>query len=67
MILDALAPYQGELLDRLWAVVRYSSSRDVRVLPAAAALAQYAADDSRWKEQSGSMAESPGQRQSSRC
>jgi eukaryotic-like serine/threonine-protein kinase len=57
VIRDALASHQDELVDRLWSVLHNSSSRDVRILPTAAALACYAPDDPHWNEASRVVAE----------
>ncbi len=46
---DALAAYQGKLLDRLWAVVEGpASGRESQRLRAAAALAQYDPNNAKW-------------------
>jgi formylglycine-generating enzyme required for sulfatase activity len=49
VIRDALAPYQAELVDRLWAVVQEpGKGKEHQRLRAAAALAQYDPDSPRW-------------------
>lgn len=49
MLRDALAPYSGSFSDELWGAIHAEPSQNG--LLAAAALATYAPDDSRWKDE----------------
>lgn len=50
LIRDALAAYQGTLLDKLWAIVETPpTGQESKRLRAAAALAQYDPDSAKWK------------------
>ena len=54
---DALKPYQEHLVPKLWSVLDSAQPGDVGLLPAASALADYAADSPRWESAGGKVAQ----------
>ncbi len=54
----ALSVYRESVTPKLWSVLESAQPDDPRVLPAAAALASYAADSPRWADLSGKVAQS---------
>jgi formylglycine-generating enzyme required for sulfatase activity/tetratricopeptide (TPR) repeat protein len=54
---DALMGYRTTLIPKLWAVLAASKPGDARLLPAASALAGYAALDDNWESEGGKVAQ----------
>jgi eukaryotic-like serine/threonine-protein kinase len=54
---DALIAHRSTLIPKLWSVLNAANPAELRLLPAASALASYDPDDARWEAEGGKVAQ----------